>query len=424
MGIRRRLTGRDVTRDIDAGYDEHAVVSTGAKHEAAGVKAVLVSLQRDLTSMGPLRTAAALARLNQRKGFDCPGCAWPEEHGGRKFAEFCENGAKAVAEEATKRVVTPEFFARHPISDLEDRPEYWLSQQGRLTHPMVLRAGSDHYEPISWDHAYHVIAQHLDALDTPDEAVFYTSGRTSNEAAFLYQLLVRSYGTNNLPDCSNMCHESSGASLSESIGIGKGSVTVEDLALADLIVIAGQNPGTNHPRMLSVLEKAKANGAKIIAINPLPEAGLMRFKDPQKVHGVIGHGIGIADEFVQIRLGGDMALFAGVGRLLLEADDRAPGTVVDRDFVAQYCANFEAYETQARQVDLDTVLEATGIDRQQLDRVAQMFLSSERTVACWAMGLTQHRHAVPMISELTNLLLMRGMATAPWVSGRRCPSPS
>jgi molybdopterin-dependent oxidoreductase alpha subunit len=413
MGIRRRLTGRDVTRDIDAGYDEHAVVSTGAKHEAAGVKAVLVSLQRDLTSMGPLRTAAALARLNQRKGFDCPGCAWPEEHGGRKFAEFCENGAKAVAEEATKRVVTPEFFARHPISDLEDRPEYWLSQQGRLTHPMVLRAGSDHYEPISWDHAYHVIAQHLNALDTPDEAVFYTSGRTSNEAAFLYQLLVRSYGTNNLPDCSNMCHESSGASLSESIGIGKGSVTVEDLALADLIVIAGQNPGTNHPRMLSVLEKAKANGAKIIAINPLPEAGLMRFKDPQKVHGVIGHGIGIADEFVQIRLGGDMALFAGVGRLLLEADDRAPGTVVDRDFVAQYCANFEAYETQARQVDLDTVLEATGIDRQQLDRVAQMFLSSERTVACWAMGLTQHRHAVPMISELTNLLLMRGMIGKP-----------
>ncbi len=222
---------------------------------------------------------------------------------------------------------------------------------------MVLRAGDDHYQPISWDHAYHVIAQHLNALDSPDEAVFYTSGRTSNEAAFLYQLLVRSFGTNNLPDCSNMCHESSGASLSDSIGIGKGSVTVEDLALSDLIVIAGQNPGTNHPRMLSVLEKAKENGAKIIAINPLPEAGLMRFKDPQKVHGVIGHGIGIADEFVQIRLGGDMALFAGVGRLLLEADDRAPGTVVDRAFVAEYCANFEAYEAQTRAVDLDTVLE-------------------------------------------------------------------
>lgn len=407
------MTGRDVTRDIDASYDEHAVVTTGAEHEAAGVKAVLVSMQRGLSSMGPLRTAAALVRLNQRHGFDCPGCAWPEEHGGRKFAEFCENGAKAVAEEATKRVVTPEFFARHSISDLAARPEYWLSQQGRLTHPMVLRAGDDHYRPISWDHAYHVIAQHLNALASPDEAVFYTSGRTSNEAAFLYQLLVRSFGTNNLPDCSNMCHESSGASLSESIGIGKGSVTVEDLALADLIVIAGQNPGTNHPRMLSVLEKAKENGAKIIAINPLPEAGLMRFKDPQKVHGVIGHGIGIADEFVQIRLGGDMALFAGVGRLMLEADDRAPGTVIDRDFVAEHSANFEAYEAQTREVDIATVLEATGIDREQLERVAQMFISSQRTVACWAMGLTQHRHAVPMISELTNLLLMRGMIGKP-----------
>ena len=407
------MTGRDVTRDIAAGYDEHAVVTTGAEHEAAGVKAVMVSLQRGVTSMGPLRTAAALVRLNQQKGFDCPGCAWPEEHGGRKFAEFCENGAKAVAEEATKRVVTPEFFARHSVADLAQRPEYWLSQQGRLTHPMVLRAGSKHYEPISWDHAYHVIAQHLKALDSPDEAVFYTSGRTSNEAAFLYQLLVRSFGTNNLPDCSNMCHESSGTSLTESIGIGKGSVTVEDLELSDLIVIAGQNPGTNHPRMLSVLEKAKANGAKIIAINPLPEAGLMRFKDPQKVHGVVGHGIGIADEFVQIRLGGDMALFAGIGRLLFEADDCAPDTVIDRAFVADHCANFEAYEAQTRAVDLDTVLEATGITREQLDRVAQMFITSERTVACWAMGLTQHRHAVAMISEVTNVLLMRGMIGKP-----------
>ncbi|MDP9166820.1 MAG: FdhF/YdeP family oxidoreductase [Actinomycetota bacterium] len=413
MGMRRRLTGRDVTRDIPVGYDEHAVVSTGAEHEAAGVKAVVVSMQRGVTSMGPLRTAAALVRLNQRKGFDCPGCAWPEEHGGRKFAEFCENGAKAVAEEATKRVVTPDFFARHSIADLAQRPEYWLSQQGRLTHPVVLRPGDDHYRPISWDHAYHVIARHLNALDSPDEAVFYTSGRTSNEAAFLYQLLVRSYGTNNLPDCSNMCHESSGASLTDSIGIGKGSVTVEDLEDADVILIAGQNPGTNHPRMLSVLEKAKAKGAKIIAINPLPEAGLMRFKDPQKVRGVIGNGIGIADEFVQIRLGGDMALFAGLGRLLLEADDRATGTVVDRKFVAEHCANFQAYEAQTRAVDLATVLEATGIERAQLDRLAGMLIASERTIACWAMGLTQHQHAVPMISELTNLLLMRGMIGKP-----------
>ncbi|MDT5318364.1 MAG: hypothetical protein QOD88_886, partial [Mycobacterium sp.] len=362
MGSRRHPD-----RDIDADIDEHAVKVAGPAHEAAGVKAVLVSLQRGLESMGTVRTAAALARLNQRHGFDCPGCAWPEDHGGRKLAEFCENGAKAVAEEATKRVVTPEFFARHSIADLAARPEYWLSQQGRLTHPVVLRQGDDRYRPISWDEAYRLIADELRTLGSPNEALFYTSGRTSNEAAFLYQLMVRSFGTNNLPDCSNTCHESSGTALIEAIGVGKGSVTVEDVTLADLIIIAGQNPGTNHPRMLSVLEKATANGAKIIAVNPLPEAGLIRFKDPQKVNGVVGHGIPIADEFVQIRLGGDMALFAGLGRLLLEADDASPGTVVDREFIAAHCVNFDDYEARTRAVDIDTVLEATGIDRAQLE---------------------------------------------------------
>ncbi|MFV8246020.1 FdhF/YdeP family oxidoreductase [Mycolicibacterium peregrinum] len=400
-------------RDIDADYDEHNVISTGAKDEAAGVKAVLVSVQRGFEQMGPLRTAAALTKLNQRHGFDCPGCAWPEEHGGRKLAEFCENGAKAVAEEATKRVVTPEFFARHTIAELETKPEYWLSQQGRLAQPMVLAPGESHYRPIEWDDAYRLIAEHLNALASPDEALFYTSGRTSNEAAFLYQLMVRSFGTNNLPDCSNMCHESSGTALTESIGIGKGSVTVEDVTEADLILIAGQNPGTNHPRMLSVLEKAKANGAKIVAINPLPEAGLIRFKDPQKVHGVVGHGIPIADEFVQIRLGGDMALFAGLGRLLLEAEEAAPGTVLDRDFIEAHCAGFDDYARQTRAVDLATVTEASGIDEKQLRRVADMLIASQRTVICWAMGLTQHRHAVATIGEATNLLFMRGMIGKP-----------
>jgi molybdopterin-dependent oxidoreductase alpha subunit len=406
-------TRRHPDTDIDAGIDEHDVAVSGVEHEAAGVKAVMVSLQRGVEQMGPVRTAAALSKLNQRHGFDCPGCAWPEEHGGRKLAEFCENGAKAVAEEATKRRVTPEFFARHSISDLADRPEYWLSQQGRITQPMALAPGDTHYRPVEWDDAYRVIAEHLNGLASPDEACFYTSGRTSNEAAFLYQLLVRSFGTNNLPDCSNMCHESSGTALSESIGIGKGSVTVDDVAHADCILIAGQNPGTNHPRMLSILEKAKANGAKIIAVNPLPEAGLMRFKDPQKVRGVVGHGVPIADEFVQIRLGGDMALFAGLGRLLLEAEDDAPGTVVDRDFIAGHCAGFDEYEKRTRTIELDTVVEATGIDREQLGRVAEMLRTSQRTVFCWAMGLTQHRHAVATIGEATNLLLMRGMIGKP-----------
>ncbi|MFM9036009.1 MAG: FdhF/YdeP family oxidoreductase [Mycobacterium sp.] len=383
------------------------------KTSAAGVPAVLVALRRSLAQMGAVRTVTTLGGVNQRDGFDCPGCAWPEPPGGRKRLEFCENGAKAVAEEATRRVVTPEFFARHPVSDLAARPEYWLSQQGRLTHPMVLREGDTHYRPIGWEAAYSVIAEHLHALASPDEAVFYTSGRTSNEAAFLYQLMVRSFGTNNLPDCSNMCHESSGTALTESIGVGKGSVTVEDIAHADLIVIAGQNPGTNHPRMLSVLEQAKANGARIVAVNPLPEAGLIRFNDPQTVRGVLGRGTPIADEFVQIRLGGDMALFRGLVRLLLEADDRAPGSVVDREFIDAHCHGYDEYAALARAVDLDTVTGATGVARAQLDRVAHMLAASRRTVVCWAMGLTQHTHAVATIGEITNVLLLRGMIGKP-----------
>jgi molybdopterin-dependent oxidoreductase alpha subunit len=377
------------------------------KTSAAGVPAVLVALRHSLTQMGAVRTVTTLAKVNQRDGFDCPGCAWPEEPGGRKLAEFCENGAKAVAEEATRRVVTPEFFARHPVADLQSRPEYWLSQQGRLNHPMVLRPGDDHYRPIGWDEAYTLIAEHLRALDSPDGAAFYTSGRTSNEAAFLYQLLVRSFGTNNLPDCSNMCHESSGTALIEAIGVGKGSVTVTDIADADLIVIAGQNPGTNHPRMLSVLEKAKANGAKIIAINPLPEAGLIRFKDPQTVGGVVGRGVPIADEFVQIRLGGDMALFRGLARLLLD------GGYEDREFISTHCHGFDDYAALARAVDIDTVLQATGISAAQLHRVAEMMAASRRTIVCWAMGLTQHTHAVATIAEITNVLLLRGMIGKP-----------
>lgn len=384
-----------------------------AQGAAAGVPAVLVALRRSLAQMGPLRTAETLAKVNQRNGFDCPGCAWPEKPGGRRFAEFCENGAKAVAEEATRRVVTPAFFAAHPVAELAGKSEYWLSQQGRLTDPMVLRPGDTHYRPISWDGAFALIAEHLHALPSPDEAVFYTSGRTSNEAAFLYQLLVRSFGTNNLPDCSNMCHESSGTALTESIGVGKGSVTVDDVEHADLIVVAGQNPGTNHPRMLSVLAKAKANGAKIIAVNPLPEAGLIRFKDPQTARGILAGGVPIADEFVQVRLGGDMALFRGLARLLLEADARAPGSVLDRDFLDAHCLGFEDYAATARTTSLDTVTEATGVEGAQLDRVASMLAASTRTIVCWAMGLTQHTHAVATIGEVTNVLLMRGMIGKP-----------
>lgn len=396
------------TRDID----ESALAVTPPKERAAGVQAVTVALERAVAEMGVARTARTLARVNQRHGFDCPGCAWPEPSGHRRPAEFCENGAKAVAEEATLRTVTPEFFARHSIEDLSTKSGYWLGQQGRLTHPMVLRPGDTHYSPIEWDEAYRLIAEALRGLASPDEALFYTSGRTANETAFLYQLLVRSFGTNNLPDCSNMCHESSGTALSASIGIGKGSVSIDDFAAADLIIVAGQNPGTNHPRMLSALSTAKTNGAKIIAVNPLPETGLIGFRDPQTVKGLTT-GITIADDFLQIRLGGDMALFQGLARLLFEAEDRAPGTVVDRVFVDAHTAGFAEYEKHMRAVDLATVEEATGLTRDQLERTARLLAESRATIVCWAMGLTQQRHAVATIEEATNLLLLRGMIGKP-----------
>ncbi|MGW4366829.1 FdhF/YdeP family oxidoreductase [Nocardia takedensis] len=392
--------------------DESAVTVRAPEQRAAGVTAVAVALKRSVEEMGVLRTARTLARVNQVHGFDCPGCAWPEPSGHRRPAEFCENGAKAVAEEATLRTVGPEFFAVHPVAELATRSGYWLGQQGRLTHPMVLRPGATHYTPIAWDDAYRLIADELRGLASPDNAVFYTSGRTANETAFLYQLLVRSFGTNNLPDCSNMCHESSGTALNGSIGIGKGSVTIDDFAAADLIVVAGQNPGTNHPRMLSALANAKTKGARIVAVNPLPETGLLAFRDPQTVKGLTT-GVDIADDFLQIRLGGDMALFRGIGRLLFEAEDRAPGTVVDREFVERHCAGFEAYERQTRAVDLDTVVEATGLARAEIERTADLFAGARTIIVCWAMGLTQQRHGVATIEEATNLLLMRGMIGKP-----------
>ena len=392
--------------------DESKVAVSPPKRQAAGVTAVTVALERAVEEMGVVRTARTLARINQRHGFDCPGCAWPEPTDHRRPAEFCENGAKAVAEEATLRTVDPQFFARHSIAELSGKSGYWLGQQGRLTHPMVLRPGQDHYTPIAWDKAYRLIADELRALDSPDEALFYTSGRTANETAFLYQLLVRSFGTNNLPDCSNMCHESSGTALSASIGIGKGSVTIDDFPAAEVIVVAGQNPGTNHPRMLSALQKAKQHGARVIAVNPLPETGLLGFRDPQTLRGLTT-GIDIADDFLQIRLGGDMALFQGLAKLLFEAEDRAPGTVVDRAFVDTHTAGFAEYEKQMRAVDLDTVVEATGLTRDDLDRTAGLLAASKSTIICWAMGLTQQRHGVATIEEATNLLLMRGMIGKP-----------
>ncbi|KIF73995.1 hypothetical protein QR77_08315 [Streptomyces sp. 150FB] len=374
---------------------------TAPKHAAAGIPAIAHSLLISHQQMGVRRTARTLLKLNQKKGFDCPGCAWPEgDH--RHTAEFCENGAKAVAEEATLRRVTPDFFEEHPVSDLFGRSGYWLGQQGRITHPMYLPEGADRYEPISWDSAFEIIAEELQALESPDEACFYTSGRTSNEAAFLLQLFAREFGTNNLPDCSNMCHESSGSALSETIGIGKGSVSLEDMHKADLIIVAGQNPGTNHPRMLSALEKAKAGGAKIISVNPLPEAGLERFKNPQTPLGMV-KGAALTDLFLQIRIGGDQALFRLLNRLVLET----PGAVDDA-FIEEHTHGYEDFKAAALAADWDETLLATGLERAEIEKAAEMALASERTIVCWAMGLTQHKHSVPTIREVVNFLLLRG----------------
>ncbi|MGR3933486.1 FdhF/YdeP family oxidoreductase [Streptomyces sp. BRA346] len=385
------------------------------KHAAAGFPAVGHSLRIAHQQMGIRRTALTLMRVNQKKGFDCPGCAWPEGDK-RHAAEFCENGAKAVAEEATLRRVTPDFFAAHPVADLATRSGYWLGQQGRLTQPMYLDEGAERYEPVSWDRAFDIIADELHALDSPDEAVFYTSGRTSNEAAFLYQLFAREFGTNNLPDCSNMCHESSGSALTETLGVGKGSVLLEDLHKADLIIVAGQNPGTNHPRMLSALEKAKNNGAKIISINPLPEAGLERFKNPQNARGLAGGGTSLTDLFLQIRIGGDQALFRLLNKLILEASDNASDAdeaVVDEDFIREHTHGFEEFAAAARAADWDETLSATGLTRDDIERALRMVLASKRTIVCWAMGLTQHKHSVPTIREVVNFLLLRGNVGRP-----------
>ncbi|WP_232680629.1 FdhF/YdeP family oxidoreductase [Nocardioides sp. R-C-SC26] len=383
--------------------DESDLAVGAEAHAAAGPTAVAVAMARSIEQMGPLRTARTLLRLNQVDGFDCMGCAWPDpEPGHRHTAEFCENGAKAVAEEATLRRVEPDFFARHSLAELDTKTDYWLGQQGRITHPMVKRDGATHYEPISWEDAFALIGSTLRELASPDEAVFYTSGKTSNEAAFAYQLFVRAFGTNNLPDCSNMCHESTSVALAETIGIGKGSVSLADVETAQVIVVAGQNPGTNHPRMLSALEKAKRAGATIVAINPLREPGLVRFKNPQKVRGVVGSGTALADLYLQVRLNGDLALFQGLAAYLLERG------AIDRAFIDAHTVGYDAWAEHVRAVDWAEIERASGVSRAQIEEFGAIIAESSATVYCWAMGITQHRNSVAIIKEIVNVALMRG----------------
>ena len=408
------LAGRGRTTRDHAATEDDAGLEVGAPQDhAVGMPATVSIAKQSMKHLGAARTARTVIKMNQPGGFDCPGCAWPEPESGAHHLEFCENGVKAVAEEATKRRIARSFFERHSVEELRSRSGHWLGQQGRLTEPMHLAPGATHYAPISWDDAYALIADELHALDDPNEASFYTSGRTSNEAAFAYQLLVRALGTNNLPDCSNMCHESTSIGLLDAIGIGKGSVTMSDLVQADLIIVAGQNPGTNHPRMLTTLEEAKHRGAKIMTINPLPEAGLGRFDNPQKISGLLAHGTELTDRFLQVRIGGDHALFRAFNHLAIQADAAAPGTILDRAFIDERTEGFGALAAELSEIDWAVTESATGLTRGEIEAASAMLLASKKTVVCWAMGITQHRDAVATVQEIANLLLLRGQIGKP-----------
>ncbi len=389
-------------------------------HAAAGFGAIASTVKHAYHEMGVLRGASTLLKVNQTNGFDCPGCAWPEPGAGhRSHAEFCENGAKAVAAEATTRRVTSDFFREWSVPRLLEQSDHWLEARGRLTRPMLLQAGAGHYVPVSWEDAFDLIARELRALGSPDEAIFYTSGRTSNEAAFLYQLFVRMFGTNNLPDCSNMCHESSGVGLGDSIGVGKGTVSLEDFDLADAIFVIGQNPGTNHPRMLSALEHAARRGCHIISVNPLHERALDRFAHPQDVRDLLTGGTSIADLFLPVRINGDVALLKGIMKEVLEEEKRRPGRVLDRAFIAEHTSGFDEFAANLDAVSWDEIVEQSGVGRDLIERAARVYAKAERVIVCWAMGLTQHKNGVANIREVVNLLLLRGNLGRPGAGA--CP---
>jgi molybdopterin-dependent oxidoreductase alpha subunit len=399
--------------------DADDVRVTPPARTAGGLAAVRASMRLAQREMGLVRSATTLILANQTRGFDCPGCAWPEADEHRASIEFCENGAKAIASEATLKRMTPELFAKWSVSELAAHSDEWLNAQGRLTHPMRLRPGGTHYEPIAWSLAFDLVARELRALASPDEAIFYTSGRTSNEAAFLYQLFVRQYGTNNLPDCSNMCHESSGAAMMATLGVGKSTVTLEDFDHADAIFIFGQNPGTNHPRMLSTLEAAAKRGCAIVGINPLSETGTRRFAHPQHVVDMITGGTALATLELRVRVNGDVALLQGIIKEILEAEARSPGAVLDRAFIRDHTSGFEAMKAAALGRQWNDLEEVSGITREEMKKAAAIAMKSERTIACWAMGLTQHKNGVANVQEVINFLLLRGNIGRPGAGA--CP---
>ena len=365
-------------------------------------------LQQDIPVLG----SKTLLSANQPDGFDCPGCAWPDRDHTSTF-EFCENGAKAVAFEATTRRAGQDLFARHSVTDLARYSDHWLEDQGRLTHPLRYNPATDHYEAVSWDAAFRFIASKLNALASPNEAIFYTSGRTSNEAAFLYQLFVRQFGTNNFPDCSNMCHEPSGVALGQQIGVGKGTVSLQDFEEADLILVFGQNPGTNHPRMLGELRRAVKRGASVLAFNPLRERGLERFADPQDALEMLhGGSTKIASEYYQLRIGGDLAAVTGMIKHVLERGARAHAEgkppLLDEAFIEAHTDGFDALLASVEAADWHDIEKESGLTEARLRDAGERFLRSERAIVCWGMGITQHKRSVATIQMLVNLMLLRG----------------
>ncbi len=375
---------------------------------AAGAYGVKVALEHAIKEMGTVRAFQTLAKLNQKNGIDCPGCAWPDPEDKRSvLGEYCENGAKALAEEATLKRVTPKFFEKHSVEEISKWSDYRIGKSGRLTYPMLLKPGSLYYEPIEWDAAFQLIADELNGLDDPNEAVFYTSGRSSNEAAFLYGVFTRAFGTNNMPDCSNMCHESSGVALSQTLGIGKGSVKLDDLHKADVVMVIGQNPGTNHPRMLLALQKLKENGGKVITINPLEEAGLKRFKNPQRPLDIVGNGTDITDLFLQVKINQDISILKAILKKLY-IKEKEVGGVFDLKFIQKKTQGYDELIADLEHYDLNDLIKKSGVEEVLIDEAVELLVSRKKIIICWAMGLTQHKNGVENIKECVNLLLLKG----------------
>ncbi len=385
---------------------------------AAGALGVKEALRHGFKEMGVVRSMKALLEMNQPEGFSCPSCAWPDPEKPSKMAEYCENGAKALADEATTSHIGADFFKKHSVEDLSMLTEYELNKFGRIVEPLVLREGSIHYEPITWEEANLLMAEEFRKLESPDEAIFYTSGRSSNEAAFLYGMFARALGTNNMPDCSNMCHESSGVALGETLGIGKGSIKLEDLYEAEVVIVAGQNPGTNHPRMLSALEKCKQNGGKVISINPLKESGLVNFKNPQHLSGWVGSGQDIADIHLPVRINQDIALIKLI-LIRLAALDAHSEDVFDHQFIASYVDGYETLIQDLKSHDEKALLAQCGVSKEKIDVVVALLAKKSKIVVCWAMGLTQHKNGVENIREYINLLLLKGAIGKP--NAGTCP---